>query len=596
MFLRSHRRMKDGKEHRYYSIEESRRLQSGRVVQRRVLYLGEINDSQQAAWRKTLAVFDEQQQGYTTLSLFPEDRPVPAEAVDSVQVKLSEMTLRRARPYGNCWLGCELWRQLELDQFWEQKLERGREQVSWAQVLELLVVNRLIDPGSEFRLHRQWFDQSAMDVLLGVDFAVAEKDRLYRCLDRILSHKADLFVHLQQRWKSLFDVAFDVLLYDLTSTYVEGKAEQNPKAKRGYSRDGRPDCKQVIVALVVTPEGFPLAYEVMDGNTSDKTTLRGFLTKIESLYGKARRVWLMDRGIPTEGVLQEMRAAERQMFYLVGTPKARVTKYEKQWLNLPWQKVRDSVEVKLFSQDSEMYVLAKSEGRQQKEVAIRRKKLARLLRKLRRMRKSLPKRDQLLLRIGAAKTEAGRAFGFVKIRVPGKDEEVTRETFTFHTDKVKLKEAQLRDGHYLLRTNMVAEDPRVLWDRYMQLTQIEAAFKCLKSELGIRPIYHQLEHRVEAHILVAFLAYCLSVTLKYRLRAHAPGLTPRAVLDKLAAIQMLDVSLPTTDGRCLTMPRYTEPEPDVALMLHQLKLTLPNQPPPRITALSGETLPPHLKM
>lgn len=596
MFLRSHRRIKDGKEHRYYSIEESRRLQSGRVVQRRVLYLGEINDSQQAAWRKTLAVFDEQQQGYTTLSLFPEDRPVPAEAVDSVQVKLSEMTLRRARPYGNCWLGCELWRQLELDQFWEQKLERGREEVSWAQVLELLVVNRLIDPGSEFRLHRQWFDQSAMDVLLGVDFAVAEKDRLYRCLDRILSHKADLLVHLQQRWKSLFDVAFDVLLYDLTSTYVEGKAEQNPKAKRGYSRDGRPDCKQVIVALVITPEGFPLAYEVMDGNTSDKTTLRGFLTKIESLYGKARRVWLMDRGIPTEGVLQEMRAAERQIFYLVGTPKARVTKYEKQWLNLPWQKVRDSVEVKLFSQDSEMYVLAKSEGRQQKEIAIRRKKLARLLRKLRRMRKSLPKRDQLLLRIGAAKTEAGRAFGFVKIRVPGKDEEVTRETFTFHTDKVKLKEAQLRDGHYLLRTNMVAEDPRVLWDRYMQLTQIEAAFKCLKGELGIRPIYHQLEHRVEAHILVAFLAYCLSVTLKYRLRAHAPGLTPRAVLDKLAAIQMLDVSLPTTDGRCLTMPRYTEPEPDVALMLHQLKLTLPNQPPPRITALSGETLPPHLKM
>ncbi len=389
MFLRSHRRMKDGKEHRYYSIEESRRLQSGRVVQRRVLYLGEINDSQQAAWRKTLEVFDEQQQGYTTLSLFPEDRPVPAEAVDSVQVKLSEMKLRRARPYGNCWLGCELWRQLELDQFWEEKLERGREEVSWAQVLQLLVVNRLIDPGSEFRVHRQWFDQSGMDVLLDVDFAVAEKDRLYRCLDRILKHKQDLFIHLQQRWKSLFDVPFDVLLYDLTSTYVEGEAEQNPKAKRGYSRDGRPDCKQVIVALVITPQGFPLAYEVLDGNTSDKTTLRGFLTKIENLYGKARRVWLMDRGVPTEAVLQEMREAERQMFYLVGTPKARVSKYEKQWLDLPWQKVRDSVEVKLFSQDGEMYVLAKSEGRQQKEIAIRRKKLARLLRKLRRMRKSL---------------------------------------------------------------------------------------------------------------------------------------------------------------------------------------------------------------
>ena len=595
MFLRSHRRVKDGKEHRYYSIEESRRLQSGRVVQRRVLYLGEINGSQQAAWRKTLEVFDEQQQGYTTLSLFAEDRPVPAEAVDSVQVKLSEMKLRRARPYGNCWLGCELWRQLELDGFWEQKLERGREEVRWAQVLELLVVNRLIDPGSEFRLHRQWFDQSAMDVLLGVDFAVAEKDRLYRCLDRILKHKRDLFVHLQQRWKNLFEVSFDVLLYDLTSTYVEGEAEQNPKAKRGYSRDGRPDCKQVIVALVITPEGFPLAYEVMDGNTSDKTTLRGFLAKIEELYGKARRVWLMDRGIPTEAVLQEMRETERQMFYLVGTPKARVSKYEKQWLELPWQKVRDSVEVKLFSQDGELYVLAKSEGRQQKEIAIRRKKLARLLRKLRRMRKSLPSRDQLLLRMGAAKKEAGRAFGFVKIRVPGKNQEVTRETFTFHTDRKKLQEAQLRDGHYLLRTNLVAEDPAVLWDRYMQLTQIEAAFKCLKSELGIRPIYHQLEHRVEAHILVAFLAYCLSVTLKHRLQAHAPGLTPRAVLEKFASIQMLDVSFPTTDGRCLTMPRYTEPADDVALLLHQLKLTLPNQPPPRIAALTDEPVPP-LKM
>ncbi len=591
MFLRCHKRLKDGKEHRYYSVEESRRLQSGRVVQRRVLYLGEINDSQQAAWRRTLEVFDEQQQQYRTLSLFAEGRAVPEAAVESLQVKLGEMKLRRARPYGNCWLGCELWRQLELDRFWEHKLPRGREEVSWAQVLELLVINRLIDPGSEFRLHRQWFDQSAMDVLLGVDFAVAEKDRLYRCLDRILEHKQELFVHLQQRWKNLFDAQFDVLLYDLTSTYFEGEAEQNPKARRGYSRDGRPDCKQVVVALVITPEGFPLAYEVMDGNTSDKTTLRGFLSKIEGLYGKARRVWLMDRGIPTEAILAEMRDPERQMFYLVGTPKARVGKYEKHWLDLPWQKVRDSVQVKLFSQDGELYVLARSEGRQQKEIAIRRKKLVRLLRKLRAMRRSCPKRDQLLMRVGAAKTEAGRAFGFVQINLPKAGQEVTRASFTFQVDKARLKDAELRDGHYLLRTNLVAEDPAILWDRYMQLTQIEAAFKCLKSDLGIRPIYHQLEHRVEAHILVAFLAYCLSTTLKHRLQEHAPGLTPRAVLDKLSAIQMIDVSFPTTDGRCLTMPRYTEPEPDLALLLHQLRLTLSNQPPPRVAALSPEAAP-----
>jgi transposase len=583
MFLRCHKRLKDGKEHRYYSIEESRRLQSGRIVQRRVLYLGEISDSQQAAWRRTLEVFEEGQHGPTTLSLFPDDRPVPADAVDSVQVKLSEMQLRRARPFGNCWLGCELWRQLELNRFWGQKLAGGRERVSWAQVLELLVINRLIAPGSEFHLHREWFDHSAMDVLLGTDFAVAGKDRLYRCLDRVLEHKPALFQHLQQRWKNLFDASFDVLLYDLTSTYVEGEAELNPKAKRGYSRDGRPDCKQVIVALVITPEGFPMAYEVMDGNTSDKTTLRGFLAKVEDLYGRAQRVWLMDRGIPTEAILAEMRDPAREMFYLVGTPKARVSKYEKQWLELPWRKVRGSVEVKLFHQERELYVLAKSEGRQAKEMAMRRKKLARLLRKLRTMRRSCPKCDQLLMRIGAAKTEAGRAFGFVRITLPKAGQEVTRETFTFSLDKARLKETELRDGHYLLRTNLTAEDPAVLWDRYIQLTQIEAAFKCLKSELGIRPIFHQLEHRVEAHILVAFLAYCLSVTLKHRLTAYAPGLTPRAVLEKLAAIQILEVILPTTDGRHLIMPRHTEPEPDLALLLQHLKLTLPPQPPPRLT-------------
>ncbi len=596
MFLRSNQRIKDGKAHRYYTVVERRRLRSGKVAQRQVLYLGEINDSQQAAWRKTLEVFDEQQCRYTPLSLFPEGRPVPADAIDSVQVKLSEMKLERARPYGNCWLGCELWRQLQLDRFWAERLPQGRESVAWPQVLELLVVNRLIDPGSEFRVHRQWFDHSAMDVLLRRDFAVAEKDRLYRCLDRVLEHKSELFVYLQQRWKDLFDAEFDVLLYDLTSTYLEGAAELNPKAKYGYSRDGRPDCKQVVIALVMTPTGLPLAYEVMDGNTSDKTTLRGFLDKIEMLYGQARRVWLMDRGIPTEALLEEMRTSRPETFYLVGTSRAKVQQYEKQWLELPWQKVRESVEVKLFPQDGETYVLAKSQGRQAKEMAIRRKKLARLLRKLRAMRRSGPTRDQLLMRVGAAKTGVGRAFGFVKINLPKAGQEVTRDTFTFQLDKAKLKEAELRDGHYLLRTNLVAEDPAVLWDRYMQLTQIEAAFKCLKSDLGIRPIYHQLEHRVDAHILVAFLAYCLTVTLKHRLQLQAPGLTPRAVLEKLAAIQMLDVSFPTTDGRRLVMPRYTEPDPEQALLLHQLKLTLPPQPPPRISAAASSDPLPQLKM
>ena len=590
MFLRSNKRIKDGKEHIYYSVVESRRVSRKRVEQKQVLYLGEINTNQQAAWRKTLEVFDEQQGRYTPVSLFPEDREIPADALDSVQVKLSGMKLERPRAYGNCWLGCQMWEQLELSQFWIQKLPKKRESVAWAQVLELLVVNRLIDPGSEFRLHRQWFDQSAMDVLLGQDFTVASKDRLYRCLDQILEHKEALFVHLQNRWKDLFHAEFDLLLYDLTSTYVEGEAEQNPKAKYGYSRDGRPDCKQVVIALVMTPNGLPLAYEVMSGNTSDKTTLRMFLDKIETMYGKARRVWLMDRGIPTEATLAEMREPGKETFYLVGTSRSKVKEYEKKWLDLPWQKVRDSVEVKLFGKDGESYVLAKSKGRQAKEIAMRRKKLVRLLRKLRAMQLGCPKRDQLLLRIGAAKTEAGRAFGFVKMTLPKVGDAVTRKTFHFSIDKTKLKDAELRDGHYLLRTNLVAEDPAVLWDRYIQLTQIEAAFKCLKSDLAVRPIYHQLERRVDAHIMVAFLAYCLMVTLKHRLNEHAPGLTPRAVLDKLATIQMLDVTFPTTDGRMLVMPRHTEPDHEQALLLHHLKLELPQQPPPRITA-SASSLP-----
>ena len=582
MFLRSTNRRKDGKDHRYFSIVENRRLPGGKTAQRTVLYLGEINDRQQAAWRKTLEVFDEAEQRYTTMSLFPDDRELPADAVDSLQVNLRALELRRPRTFGSCWLACELWQQLGLDEFWRQRLPQGRETVSGEKVLRLLVVNRLLDPGSEFRVHRQWYVDSAMDQLLDADFTVAEKDRLYRCLDRVLPYKQELFVYLKQKWADLFGADFEVLLYDLTSTYFEGEMEKNAKARRGYSRDGRPDCLQLVIALVVTPDGFPLAYEVMNGNTSDRSTLRDFLKQIETTYGKAKRVWVMDRGIPGEAILQEMREPERQTFYLVGTPKGRINQHEQKWLDLPWQKVRDSVEVKLYQHEGELYVLAKSSGRQAKEIAMRRKRLARLLRKLRAMRRSLPKRDHLLLRLGAAKKEAGRAFGFVKIRLPEKDEEVTRSTFLFHIDKAKLKAAQQRDGHYLLRSNLTGEDPAVLWRRYVQLTQIESVFRSLKSELGIRPIYHQLEHRADAHVLIAFLAYCLQVTLKNRLMIHAPGLTPAAVLEKLATIQMVEVWIPMHDGRWLVLPRHTQPEADVQALLEQTRITLPSQPPPRI--------------
>ena len=584
MFLRSTTRKKDGKLHRYFSVVENRRLSTGQTAQRTVLYLGEINDKQEASWRKSLSVFDQDRQQYTTMSLFPDDRVIPSDVRNGIQVRLGELELRNPRVFGNCWLGCELWRQLGLDEFWQERLPEGREAISWEKVLQLLVINRLIEPGSEFRLHRHWFLSSAMDELLNTDFVVAEKDRLYRCLDRILEHKQDLFLFLRKKWADLFHADFEVLLYDLTSTYFEGEMEQNPKAQRGYSRDHRSDCLQVVIALVITTDGFPLAYEVMDGNTSDRTTLRQFLTHIEHTYGRAKRVWVMDRGIPTEEVLAEMRDPKRQAFYLVGTPKSKISQHERLWLNLPWEKVRESVEVKLYTHENELYVLAKSEGRQQKEIAMRRRRLVRLLLKLRAMRHSLPSRDQLLLRIGAAKKEAGRAFGFVKIQLPATDQAVTHDSFRFQLDKARLKEAERRDGYYLMRSNLTAEDPAVLWARYVQLTQIEAVFRCLKSELGIRPIHHQKEHRIDAHIFVAFLAYCLQVTLKNRLTAYAPGLTPLAVLEKLGTIQMIDVCIPTSDGRWLIMPRYTQPDDDLKLLLHHLHLELPSQPPPRITA------------
>jgi transposase len=584
MFLRSIHRNKDGKDHRYFSIVENHRLASDRTVQRTVLYLGEINDQQQAAWRKTLSVFDEEQQEYANLSLFPDDREIPADAVDSLQVKVRGLELRRPRLFGSCWLGCELWRQLGLHEFWDTRLAGSREEVAWEKVLQLLVVNRLLDPGSEFRVHRQWYLSTAMDALLGTDFAVAEKDRLYRCLDRVLEHKQELFLWLRQKWADLFQADFEVLLYDLTSTYFEGAMEQNPKAKYGHSRDQRTDCLQVVIALVITPDGFPLAYEVMNGNTSDRATLRGFLDKIEKTYGKAKRMWVMDRGIPSEAILQEMRDPAREIFYLVGTPKGKIQEHEKKWLDLPWQKVRESVEVKLFEQEGELYVLAKSEGRQAKETAMRRKRLARLLKKLRAMRRSLPSLVPLLMRLGAAKSAAGRAFQFVQLQVPAEGQEVTRETFQFRVDQKKLQAAEWRDGHYLLRSNLTAGDPSVLWARYVQLTQIESVFRSLKSELGIRPIYHQLEHRADAHILIAFLAYCLQITLKHRLLVHAPGLTPTAVLEKLAEIQMIDVWIPTVDQRWLILPRYTQPSTDTKLLIEKLRLELPSQPAPRLTA------------
>ncbi len=341
---------------------------------------------------------------------------------------------------------------------------------------------------------------------------------------------------------------------------------------------------QVVIALIVTPDGFPLAYEVLPGNTLDKQTLADVLTKIERQYGKAERVWVMDRGIPTEETLALMRDADPPVHYLVGTPKGRLTKLEKAFLAQPWQVVREQVTVKLLQQDHEAYVLALSAGRRDKEQAMRRRRPKRLCKRLHELQQQALSRDQLLLKLGAAKKEAGRAYGLVKIQIPDKDQPVTAETFSFRLNRKKLRLTRRREGRYLLRTNLTTLDPVQLWAYYIQLTEVEQAFKELKGDLSVRPIFHQLERRIEAHIFVAFLAYCLQVTLKARLRPLASGLTPRSALEKFAAVQMVDVLLPTTDGRTLVPSRYTEPEPELQLLLDRLRLRLPEQPPPRISS------------
>jgi transposase len=584
MFLRHKIRHKDGKEHRYWSIVENRRVAGGRTVQRHVLYLGEINDSQRAAWCQAIEAFDENGQRSRQIALFPEDRTAPALDCDVVHVRLSGLRLRRPRQWGACWLACQLWDQLRLDDFWSSRLPVSRQGTRWLNVLKTLVAYRLIDPGSEWRLHRQWYDQSAMSELLGEDFALVRKDTLYRCLDKLLAHKAELFSFLQDRWKTLFGANFEVLLYDLTSTYFECDPPDSGKRRFGHSRDKRSDCVQVVIALIVTPDGFPLAYQVMPGNTSDKTTLRDFLKRIEAQYGKAGRTWVMDRGIPTEAVLAEMRAAETPVHYLVGTPRGRLSQLPQEFLVKPWADVRDSVQVKLVEQDGELYILARSGARRDKEQAMRRRRLRKLINRLRELRQQKLTRDQLLIKLGAAKKEAGPAvYRILEISLPGKDEAVTPETFSFKLNWQHLREARRREGSYLLRSNLTGGDPAKLWTFYLQLVEVEQAFKELKGDLAIRPIYHQSDQRIEAHIFIAFMAYCLQVTLKQRTRSLAPGLTPRAVLDKMAAIQMVDVHLPTTDGRQVVLSRYTEPEPDQMLLLQRLRMPLPDQPPPRIT-------------
>jgi hypothetical protein len=596
MFLRCTTRKKNGKPHRYWSVVENKRCAGDKIVQRHVLYLGEINERQEVVWQDAAAAFPEAEPPARTAALFPAERALEAEAdTHAVRVKLAEMALRQPRQYGACWLACHLYQELGLDQFWSERLAPSRKGTRWDLILQTLVAYRLIAPGSEWRLHREWFERCAMGDLLGCDFAaLAEAHKLYRCHDQLLEHKTALFDHLTGRWRDLFNAQFDVLLYDLTSTYFESDPPfpEGDKRKFGYSRDKRSDCVQVVIALIVTPEGFPLAYEVMPGNTSDKSTLKDFLAKIEKQYGKAQRIWVMDRGIPTEEILQQMRESDPPVLYVVGTPKGRLTQLEQKLAALPWAQAREGVEVKLLAESGELYIYAQSRDRVHKERAMRRRQMRWLRDRLKELARMKPQRDALLMKLGAARQQAPAAWRLFDLTVPDapRRRQANSKTaepppaFSYRLCWDKLRAVRRHEGRYLLRSNTPEQPPPQLWQFYLQLGHVEEAFRNLKGDLGLRPIFHQDMARIEAHIFIAFLAYCLHVTLARRLHDLAPGLTPRSVLEKLAAVQMLDVHLPTTDGREVILTRYTQPEPDQRLILEQLKLHLPDQSPPKITA------------
>jgi transposase len=581
VFLKRHVRRKDGKEHVYYSLCESVRLSATRVIQRRVLNLGELNTTQLERWQRSIEVIQQEGERRQCRLFTDREGAAPSDASDVCEVILSSLSVRHPRQFGACWLGSRLWQELGLDTFFAEALQDRRGPVAWSKVIELLAVNRLCDPQSELGVHQRWFGTTAMDVVLGADDAVAAKDRRYRALDKALEHKAALETHLAKRWRDLFGARCDLLLYDLTSTYFEGQAGEVPKAAFGYSRDHRPDCRQLILALVVTAEGFPLSYEVFEGNRADVTTLEEILDSVERKHGSLGRVWVFDRGIVSEENLQLLR--RRGACYLVATPRRKLAAFEQEILKGDWTEVsgRPDIEVKLIERDGELYVLSRNRERAERERSIRLRALHGLRKDLKALSKSvhtgrLRQRDLILLRLGRLEERWPNAWPYLK------KVELTDSELVWRWDRKKLRNAWLQQGAYLLRTNLSREAPEPLWRQYLQLTEVEAVFRTLKSALNLRPIWHRIQSRVEAHILVAFLGYCLWVCLKQKLKAAAASLTPAQVLHQLKQILLVEVWFELRNGGRICLPRITQPEEPQRLILHHLGWSLPEQPPPKI--------------
>ena len=579
--MKRHVRRKSGKEHVYYSLCESIRLSRGRTTQRRVLNLGELNTNQIERWQRSIEVIEQPGQSRQYRLFTDREGAAPAEASDVCEVILSSLSVRRPRQFGACWLASRLWQELKLDEFFATALHDRRGTIEWAKVIELLAVNRLCEPESELGVHQRWYGTTAMDVVLGTEDPVAAKDRLYRALDKAIEHKEPLEQHLARRWQDLFGAKCELLLYDLTSTYFEGQLGEVPLARHGYSRDHRPDALQLILALVVTEEGFPLSYEVFEGNRADVTTLEEILDSVQRKHGALGRVWVFDRGIVSEENLALLR--QRGLFYLVATPRRMLGSFQKQLIKEDWSQVEGhpQIQLKLISRDQELYVLTRSLERAEKERAIRlralhglRKDLAKLSKTVRSGR--LRRRELIYKRLGRLEERWPTAWPYLK------EVELSESNLVWKWDRKKLRSAWLHQGAYLLRTNLIDRNPQMLWRQYIQLTELEAVFRTLKSELNLRPIFHRIQRRIEAHILIAFLGYCLWICLKQKLRAAAGSLTPAQVIQSLKQIILVEVWFDLRKGGRICLPRITQPEAQQQLILHHLGWSLPAQPPPKI--------------
>lgn len=568
MYLRKCYRTKNGKRHAYWALVESYRTARG-PRQRVVAYLGEMD----AEGRVGVQEAAEGKSRNRQKSLFE-----PAVELEWVEVDLRGVRVERSRKFGGPWLALELLRKLGLVEFLAKVIFPGEEDISWSVMALILVIQRLCDPSSELYIAEHGYEQSALEDLVGVPSEKVNDDRLYRALDQVLPHKEKLETYLKEQMGELFDLEYDLLLYDMTSTYFEGEAKGNAQAQRGYARDHRPDCKQVCLALVVSRCGMPLGYDVFAGNRSDVTTVQEIVEKMETRYGKADRIWVMDRGMVSEANLQWMREGNRR--YLVGTPKGQLKEYEKELVAENWETIRDGLEVKLCptAGGEEVFILCRSAQRKEKEASIHKRFEQRIEGGLEKIDASCRKRKQkeaaIAQRVGRLLGQNTRASGLFKVEVRLREDGGVEVVWS----KIPARREwnSLSEGCYLLRSNMTGWSGEEYWKTYIQLVEAEAAFRIEKSDLRLRPIWHQKEKRVQAHILVCFLAYVLWKTLGRMCHQAGLGEEPRKVLDEIAQIQQVDVVLPTRNGveirkRCVARPTQHQ-----AILLQRLGFTLPS--------------------